>query len=256
MEADTNSRYPAYRAFDNADDPFRRFMTNSGNEQFRRSFLTWVSLAILLVAFPGVSLLLGLDTSQLYQLQDKYMLMAVLISTVVFQWAIFLVLTLACVRENTGLTGLGFRKLRGLDLLWALAFLLAANALLSGLAWLLEKVGLPMPGEIAFLIPQDAFGRVVWVFVSMTAGICEETMFRGYLMTRMRILGKTRSWVIPTIVSAVAFGICHSYQGLPGFIVLTVYGTLFAFLYIRSGSIWPGIIAHFFQDLGALFFPH
>ena len=74
-------------------------------------------------------------------------------------------------------------------------------------------------------------------------------------MTRLRLLGKTNGWLIPTILSSVVFGACHAYQGLPGFILISVYGLLFALLYIRTGSLWPCVIAHFFQDFGALFFP-
>ena len=54
---------------------------------------------------------------------------------------------------------------------------------------------------------------------------------------------------------AQLFGACHAYQGIPGLIVITVYGALFALLYIRTGRIWPCIIAHFFQDFSALFIP-
>ena len=100
-----------------------------------------------------------------------------------------------------------------------------------------------MPGELAFLIPTDPVGRVVWVMVSFTAGFCEEIGFRGYLMTRLRIVGKMKSWVIPAIVSSLVFGICHAYQGIPGLILLSVYGGLFAVLYIRTGRLWPCIIA-------------
>ena len=62
-------------------------------------------------------------------------------------------------------------------------------------------------------------------------------------------------WLIPVILSAVVFGACHAYQGLPGFILLSIYGAMFSILYIRTKSIWPCIIAHFFQDFSALFFP-
>ena len=113
-----------------------------------------------------------------------------------------------------------------------------------------------MPGELGMLVPEDSFGRVVWVAVSFTAGFCEEIAFRGYLMTRLRILLKSKSWLIPVLVSSVVFGVCHAYQGWPGLIVITTYGAMFALLYIRTGSLWPCIIAHFFQDFGALFFPH
>jgi membrane protease YdiL (CAAX protease family) len=112
-----------------------------------------------------------------------------------------------------------------------------------------------MSGEIQFLIPEDATGRVVWVLVSFTAGFCEEVGFRGYLMTRLRLVGRFQSWLVPTIVSALIFGACHAYQGWPGFIILSVYGAMFSLLYIRTGSLWPCVIAHSLQDLGALFFP-
>jgi len=171
------------------------------------------------------------------------------------QWAIFAVLFLTTYREQTGLLGISLKRMRLLDWFWAVAFLMAANLFLAGLAWLLAQVGLPMPGEIALLIPKDPVGKVVWVLVSFTAGFCEEVAFRGYLMTRLRILTKSDSWALPTVVSAIAFGICHAYQGVPGFIMLTIYGAMFSWLYIRTGTLWPAIIAHSFQDLSALFFP-
>ncbi|MDH4156078.1 MAG: CPBP family glutamic-type intramembrane protease [candidate division Zixibacteria bacterium] len=191
----------------------------------------------------------------MFRNMNQGVLMVLLVSTIVMQWLFFILIYLAIFREETGLSGLGFKRIRGLDFLWAIAFLLAANLILSGLAWLLAQVGLPMPGEIALLIPTETEGKIVWVLVSFTAGFCEESMFRGYLMTRLRLVGKMQSWLIPVILSAVAFGACHAYQGLPGFIVLSVYGAMFGLLYVRSGSIWPCIIAHFLQDFSALFIP-
>jgi membrane protease YdiL (CAAX protease family) len=91
--------------------------------------------------------------------------------------------------------------------------------------------------------------------VSLSAGICEETAFRGYLMSRIRFVGELKSWVLPVVLSSLAFGACHAYQGIPGLIVITVYGSMFAWLYLRTGSLWPCIIAHFFQDFSALFIP-
>ena len=68
-------------------------------------------------------------------------------------------------------------------------------------------------------------------------------------------LGRFKSWVIPVAVSAATFGICHAYQGLPGFIVITIYGLMFSALYLWTGRLWPCIIAHFFQDFMALIIP-
>ncbi len=183
------------------------------------------------------------------------LLLIMLIATVILQWSIFAVNFSGTYVEKTGLRGVGLGEWRGIWLLYAVAFLLVANLLLSGVAWGLAQIGYPMPGELGLMIPEGAIGKVVWVVVAMTAGFCEEIAFRGYLMTRLRLVFKFKSWLIPTLVSALAFGICHTYQGLPGLVVISIYGLMFSLLYLRTGSLWPCIIAHFLQDAGALFFP-
>jgi membrane protease YdiL (CAAX protease family) len=219
--------------------------------------MTWVSLAFLLLLYPGLSLLgAGEDPTILLKSLDQFMLMILLVTTIIFQWVIFSVNYVSVAMEGTGLKGIGLTRIRPIHFAWGAAFLLAANLLLGGLAWVLGQVGLPLPGEISLLIPQDPAGKLVWVLVSFTAGFCEEIAFRGYLMTRLRLLGRFQSWVIPTIISALAFGACHAYQGVPGLIVISVYGAFFSLLYIRTGSLWPCIIAHSLQDLGGLIWPH
>lgn len=250
----------------NSLSPFQKFKLTSGNGNFRISILTWVTLAVLILGYPLMNMIpLDQDPTEMLRNLDDFMRMVVLVTTIIMLWALFALAAFATWRERTDLAGLGFNGLRNveggfgthamLSLVWGLAFLTVSWLILSGLAWLLAQVGLPMPGEIMFLVPQDTVGRIVWVGVSITAGVCEETLFRGYIMTRLRLIFGLESWAIPVIISSLVFGICHSYQGLPGMIVLSVYGALFALLYIRTGSLWPGIIAHTFQDLLALFIP-
>jgi len=236
-------------------EPDRKFKLDWQNQNFRRSNLTWISLFFLAIAYPVGTLLTTEDPVKLLESLDDTMRLVLFISTIVFQWLTFMLIFGTTFRENTGLAGLGFKKIRLVDFFWGIAFLAAANLILSGLALLLNELGMPMLGEIKFLIPQDTTGRITWFFLSLTAGICEETAFRGYLMTRIRLVGGFQNWVIPTIISAVVFGVCHAYQGVPGLIVISVYGALFSLLYIYTRSIWPGIIAHFFQDFMALFIP-
>jgi len=233
------------------------FRLQTGNSQFRWSPLwTSLSLGILLVFYPAISLIgVSEDPTQLLKSLNQEVLIFLLVATILFQWIIFLFNYLATYFENTGLAGIGLSRLRLVDFAWGGAFFLSAWLVLTGLAWLMAQMGLPIPGEIGLLIPTDPFGKVVWVAVSFTAGFCEEVAFRGYLMTRLRLLGRFKTWVVPTVISAVAFGVCHTYQGIPGFILITVYGVLFSLLYIRTGRLWPCIIAHFLQDFGNLFVP-
>jgi membrane protease YdiL (CAAX protease family) len=239
------------------DNPrFIKFTKESGNANFSLSPMTFVSLAILLIGYPAVSIYgSGKDSLVLLRSLDQTTLLITLIVTIIVQWGISSFNFIAIYLEKTGVAGIGLKKIRLLDFAWGTALLLAGWSISFSLAWVLGQLGYPIPGEIALLIPKDPTGQVVWIFVSFTAGFCEEVAFRGYLMTRLRLLMKLDSWWIPTLISAIVFGMCHYYQGIPGVIVITVYGFLFSLIYIRTGSLWPCVIAHFLQDLGALIFP-
>ncbi len=238
-----------------ASDPFQRFKERWGNSNFRVSTMTWVSLLILIIGYPGLSAGFGEDPTEVLRNLNEGFRIVLLIGTILILWTVFLILWIATYRENTLLAGVGLKRIRVVDLAWAIAFLAFSFAFLTFLGWLLAQIGLPLAGELGMLIPEDAAGRIVWVAVSFSAGFCEEVAFRGYLMTRLRLLFKLDNWVIPVVVSSAVFGICHAYQGLGGPILIGTYGLLFALLYIRTGTLWPGIIAHTFQDLLALFLP-
>ncbi|UCD63885.1 MAG: CPBP family intramembrane metalloprotease [Candidatus Zixiibacteriota bacterium] len=255
MEQDQFKRIEVYQVSPEDSDPLREFKSRFGIGQFRISVLTWVTLLFLILLYPAASGGLSEDPSAFLQDLNPGVRIILFAVTIVLQWSIFFLIWITTYREKTTLAGIGLKRLRSIDVAWAVAFLVASNLILTGIAWFLAQIGLPMPGEISLLIPEDTAGRVLWVGVSFTAGFCEEAAFRGYLMTRIRLVGRLMNWVIPAAVSSFAFGFCHAYQGLPGVILITCYGLLFALLYIRTGSLWPCVIAHSLQDLGALFFP-
>lgn len=207
-------------------------------------------LSLLVIAYPGQALLgFYQDPSELLKNMTPFLLLLTLVSTIAFQWIIYGFNYLAIYFEGTGLAGIGLGRLRKIDFAWAVAFWAAALLILSGIEVLMAQIGMPVDGELGYLIPKDTSGKIVWVLVSLTAGFCEEVGFRGYLMTRLRLLGKFNSWIIPVIVSALLFGASHSYQGFSNVIVLTIYGAMFSLLYIKTRSLWPCVIAHFLNNI-------
>lgn len=44
----------------------------------------------------------------------------------------------------------------------------------------------------------------------------------------------------------------HLYQGPPAFIVFAIFGLLMTFFYVRTGRLWPVIVAHSIEDFVAL----
>ena len=96
------------------------------------------------------------------------------------------------------------------------------------------------------IMPHSAEDLRWFSAVSVTAGICEEFLYRAYLLW---YLGHWLSPVPAVIVAAVIFGVGHFYQGPPGIVRTGIIGAAFAGIYRFSGSIFPGMLGHALIDL-------
>lgn len=94
----------------------------------------------------------------------------------------------------------------------------------------------------------------LWVVLSITAGICEEAVYRGYLQKQFVALTKSVPGGI--VLSALAFGAAHSYQGFAKASLIGVMGAMGGTLAYWCGSVRPGMIAHAVQDVLGGFVRH
>jgi len=97
------------------------------------------------------------------------------------------------------------------------------------------------------LFPHGSVEITLWIMVSITAGICEEALFRGYLQRQFMALTKSASLGI--ILSAAVFGMSHAYQGLSHAIQIGVLGAMSGILAHWCKSVRPGMFAHALQDI-------
>jgi membrane protease YdiL (CAAX protease family) len=74
--------------------------------------------------------------------------------------------------------------------------------------------------------------------------VVEEITFRGILLERFAVKWRVG---VAVIVSAVCFGILHADPMGAG-----MFGVVTGLLYLRTGSLWPGIIIHFVNNLVAI----
>lgn len=100
--------------------------------------------------------------------------------------------------------------------------------------------------QIAELAPQSALEVALWIALSVTAGICEEFVFRGYLQQQFGGLSG-RLWV-GVVISSLLFGSAHGYEGASGMVMITAYGALFSVLAIKRRNLRAGMIAHGWHD--------
>jgi uncharacterized protein len=99
---------------------------------------------------------------------------------------------------------------------------------------------------VKMLLPRTPAEMAVWVLLSITAGFCEETIFRGYF--QRQFLALTGSVEASVVLQACVFGSAHLYQGWKGAVTITIYGILFGALAAWRKSLRPGMIQHAAQD--------
>ena len=83
-------RIPVYSPEETSNERFSRFMIDWGNTSFRRSRLTIVSLILLLVLYPGMSVVFAEDPAVYADKMNEGVLLAGLIATIFLQWSVFL----------------------------------------------------------------------------------------------------------------------------------------------------------------------
>jgi membrane protease YdiL (CAAX protease family) len=126
---------------------------------------------------------------------------------------------------------------------WAVA-LTAAGAAVVGV-W--RALGHAEPEIGRFLIPRTAGERLHYVWVSATAGITEEIVFRGFLVRAVEVAAGS-VWAGVAVSSAV-FGVAHRYQGAWGAARASVLGAILCAPLLVLDSIIPAILAHAALDL-------
>ncbi|WP_164931749.1 CPBP family intramembrane glutamic endopeptidase [Dyella sp. M7H15-1] len=108
---------------------------------------------------------------------------------------------------------------------------------------------------IRFMLPVSRSERLWWVLLSITAGVCEELLCRGFLLHYLRghlADGPSLSLMLAWLLSSMAFGLGHIYQGRRGVIETTAAGLVFGMLAILSGGLALPILMHILIDLRIL----
>jgi membrane protease YdiL (CAAX protease family) len=222
-------------------------------EGFKLTAVSYLTLLLLAVLWPMSSFVfLGSQLDMLKEVVDP--VNEVYYPTMIVQLATLLLAFIAVRSEKVGLADLGMRGFSRWTIPQALVFMVAANLILSVLQLALFAQSPGSFGEITNMIPQTPFARWIWAILCAIVAVSEEITFRGYILTRVTRLAGGRVWV-GVLVATIAFASGHLYQGFGGVVIIATYGVAFAGLYLYTGSLYPGIVAHFLQDVAVLFLP-
>jgi hypothetical protein len=115
-------------------------------------------------------------------------------------------------------------------------------------AWLVLLAVKRIPTPTAAYQPPSGFAEIpLWILLSVSAGICEEIVFRGYLQQQFQ--SATRSAAAAVILQGVVFGLTHTYQGWRHVIVIVALGILYGALVAWRRNLRASMIAHAWSDI-------
>lgn len=104
-----------------------------------------------------------------------------------------------------------------------------------------------------FFLPSSILERRWFAALSITAGFCEELLFRGFLLHYLHS-ALNFSWMWAVLASAVVFGTHHLYLGRKGFISTSIGGLFFTAMLVVTGSLWASMVCHAATDLSMLLY--
>ncbi len=172
------------------------------------------------------------------------------IGMIITQWVIILIPTLWFLRRYRA-DRVNFIRFKALEwrfvpviILLSASFWLLNMAIAAGMVTSLMEIGY----EPVMVLdpPQTLQHYLIYIFIlSISAGICEEVMFRGTIMPALEDRG-----VVPAIVfSSFLFALFHvSFLNLLSTFML---GAVMAVVVIKTGSLWGGILYHMLNNFYA-----
>lgn len=100
--------------------------------------------------------------------------------------------------------------------------------------------------ESALIIPRDRRERRAFLGLSLTAGFCEEVLYRAVLISYLMVW---LPWPVAVTVAAIAFGAAHFYLGRSGVVRATATGAVLGLVYLVTDSLWLPIVLHATVDI-------
>jgi membrane protease YdiL (CAAX protease family) len=180
--------------------------------------------------------------------------LALYASTIAFQWFAVAVVAWRAWAHGFTATQLGLTVQDSTRILVAS---IVGAATIAALQWLnLRRVGKlsleargPLQALAERILPQSTVELLSYLALAVTAGLCEEFLYRGFAMAVLLHVG-LQAWAV-VLLTSVLFGLAHGYQGRGGIVVTLLIGLVLGTSRIAYNSLVPAIFWHSAVDVVA-----
>jgi membrane protease YdiL (CAAX protease family) len=180
-------------------------------------------------------------------------------------WGAVLVVFIMCFVGGISLESIGFRQISFNYGFWFTAGTLTVSGLffaymVYNLIFLLKsakyrekQIKEAGSSVVVKFLPKTKKEKWLFSFVALSAGVCEEIIFRGFLVFLFLAIFPDMPIYLVVLIPIVIFGVGHLYQGLQGVMQTALVGAIFMCLYLVTNSLILPMLLHFFVDLVATF---
>lgn len=141
---------------------------------------------------------------------------------------------------------LGLRRFRLSALGWMLLAMLTYYVLAAVFAALvLEPEQEDIGGELGVGDDALVIAILAIVLIGVVAPLSEELFFRGFVFSGLR--SRFSLWPA-ALIAGLVFGLVHAPTGITTVVPLAALGVVLSWLYDRTGSLWPCVIAHMINN--------
>jgi len=200
------------------------------------------------------------------------------VKTIAFGWCSALVLLIVCLLGGIGFYSIGFRGISLSQNIWftSVTFILCGLILFVLIYRLIAYLVIPKyrekyrqeykedqnskfakytENEVVnnLLLPRSKKERKYFFFLSLTAGIWEEVLFRGFIFFLLQAVFPNMPMPFMLLIVIIIFGMAHAYQGIQGIIRTMISGALYGSLFLVMGSLILPMFLHFVMDISDVF---
>jgi membrane protease YdiL (CAAX protease family) len=229
-----------------------------------------IFLSLLLVLFIVIGIMQAIDKSRRKKagnvaLTEK-MRCKEYRSSILFLWCVVVGILILCFIGDISLNDLGLRLFKFEQNIWftaitlglcgiALVFLLyqTISLLTSSKAREKAKEQIKDGEGVGMMIPRTKKEKRWFALLSLSAGICEEIIYRGFLVFLIQAVFPGLPIWLMILIPSVIFGVGHFYQGAKGMLMTGMIGMVFMSVFLVTDSLFLCMVLHFLMDFSSAF---
>jgi len=183
---------------------------------------------------------------------------------IAFLWGVALLIFIMCFIGKISLEDIGFRPIKFKYNIWftivtlvvsgiaLIYFMYQLIASLGNSKFIEKQMADSSQGAIGVL-PRTKKEKYLFSLLALSAGICEEIIFRGFLVFLVLAIFPSVPIYLVILISTLIFGIAHAYQGLQGVISTGLLAVMFMCLFLVTDCLIFAMLLHFIIDFSATF---